>query len=109
VVVKKFYKPCSIKTNLIIFIDSHKAGSPTDPTVFWVHLKPREIASQFYEQYQQKISNGTVKRLLKELGYSYRKMSKTLATGIYAKRDEQFKLIMATIFAMSLKNPIIRL
>lgn len=89
------------------FIDSHKAGSPTDPTVFWIHLKPREVSSQFYEQYQQKVSNGTVKRLLKELGYSYRKMSKTLATGIYLKRDEQFKIIMTIIFAMSLKNPII--
>jgi Rhodopirellula transposase DDE domain len=107
VVAKKFYQPCPIKTNLIGFIDSHKAGSPTDPTVFWIHLKPREISSQFFEQYQQKVSNGTVKRLLKELGYSYRKMSKTLATGIYLQRDEQFKLIMAIIFAMSLKNPII--
>lgn len=106
-VAKKFHKPCLIKTNLIAFIDSHKAGSPTDPTVFWIHLKPREVSSQFYEQYQQKISNGTVKRLLKELGYSYRKMSKTLATGIYVKRDEQFKLIMNMIFAMNLKSPII--
>jgi len=107
VVAKKFYEPCLIKTNLIAFIDNHKAGSPTDPNVFWIHLKPREVAIQFYEQYQQKVSNGTVKRLLKELGYSYRKMSKTLATGIYAKRDEQFKIIMYVIFAMSLKSPII--
>ena len=107
VVGKKFYQPCPIKTNLIAFIDNHKAGSPTDPLVFWVHLKPREIASQFYEQYQVKVSNGTIKRLLKELGYSYRKMSKTLATGIYAKRDEQFKIIMNIIFAMSIESPII--
>ena len=106
-VVKKFWKLCPIKTNLIAFIDNHKAGSPTEPLVFWIHLKPREIASQFYEQYQEKVSNGTVKRLLKELGYSYRKMSKTLATGIYAKRDEQFKIIMNIIFAMGLKSPII--
>jgi Rhodopirellula transposase DDE domain len=107
VVAKKFCNPCPIKTNLIAFIDSHKAGSPTDPNVFWIHLKPREIASQFYEKYQQKVSHGTVKRLLKELGYSYRKMSKTLATGIYAKRDEQFNIIMSIIFAMSLKSPVI--
>jgi hypothetical protein len=65
------------------------------------------VSTQFYEQYQHKVSNGTVKRLLKELGYSYRKMSKTLATGIYIKRDEQFKLIMNIIFAMNLKSPII--
>jgi hypothetical protein len=107
VVAKKFYEPSPIKTNLIDFIDNHKAGSPTAPLVFWVHLKPREIATQFYEQYHEKVSHGTVKRLLKELGYSYRKMSKTLATGIYAQRDEQFKIIMTIIFAMSLKSPII--
>jgi hypothetical protein len=107
VVAKKFHQPNPIKTKLIAFIDNHKAGSPTDPTIFWIHLKPREIASQFYGQYQEKVSHGTVKRLLKELGYSYRKMSKTLATGIYAKRDEQFKIIMNIIFAMSLKSPII--
>jgi hypothetical protein len=104
---KKFCNPCPIKTNLITFIDSHKAGSPTNPNVFWIHLKPREIASQFYEKYQQRVSHCTVKRLLKELGYSYRKMSKTLATGIYAKRDEQFNIIMSIIFAMSLKSPVI--
>jgi hypothetical protein len=75
--------------------------------VFWVHLKPREIATQFYEQYHEKVSHGTVKRLLKELGYFFRKMSKTLATGIYAQRDEQFKIIMTIIFAMSLESPII--
>ena len=107
VVAKKFYEPCELKSKLIVFIDKHKAGSPTDPLVFWIHLKPREIASQFYEQTQHIVSNGTVKRLLKELGYSYRKMSKTLATGIYAKRDEQFKIIMNIILAMSLKSPII--
>lgn len=88
VVANFLYEPYLTKTNLIDFIDSHKAGSPTDPTVFWIHLKPREVSSQFYEQYQKKVSNGRVKRLLKELGYSYRKMSKTLATGIYLKRDE---------------------
>ena len=92
---------------MIAFIDSHKAGSPTDPLVFWIHLKPREIASQFYEQYQQRVSHGIVKRLLKELGYSYRKMSKTIATGTYAKRDQQFNVIMNLIFVMSLKSPII--
>ena len=88
-------------------IDSFKAGSPTNPLVFWIHLKPREIANKFHEQYQEKVSNGAVKRLLKELGYSYRKMSKTLATGIYAKRDEQFEIIMTIIFAMGLKSPVI--
>jgi Rhodopirellula transposase DDE domain len=44
---------------------------------------------------------------LKELGYRYRKMVKTLATGTYAKRDAQFHIIMTIIFAMSLRSPVI--
>ena len=26
---------------LLDFIDSQKAGSPTNPKVFWIHLKPK--------------------------------------------------------------------
>lgn len=92
---------------MISFIERHKAGSPTDPTVFWIHLRPKEIAKLFFEQHQESISHGSIKRLLKELGYSYRKLSKQLATGQYAKRDEQFKIIMDLILIMSLKSPII--
>ena len=72
-------------------------------------IKPREIASQFYEQSQHIVSNGTVKRLLKELGYSYRRMSKTLATGIYAQKDHQFRIITNIILAMSLQSHKYRL
>ena len=104
---KKFCLLCDVKSKLIAFIDRHKAGSPTDPLVFWIHLKPREIARQFFEMHQEKVSHGTVKRLLKELGYSYRKMSKTTATGVSPHRDQQFNIITNLILAMSLKSPII--
>jgi len=92
---------------LIGFIHIYRAGSPTDPNLFWIHLKPKEIATLFFEKHQQKVSHGCVKRLLAELGYSYRKLSKQLATGIYAKRNEQFAIITQLILAMSPKSPII--
>lgn len=89
------------------FIESHKAGSPTDPTVFWIHLKPKEIANRFFDKHQERVSNGSVKRLLVELGYCYRKLSKQLATGTYYQRDEQFKIITELILVMGLQSPII--
>jgi hypothetical protein len=45
--------------------------------------------------------------LLKELGYGYRKQNKQLATGIYANRDEQFKIICSLVLVMSLKSPVL--
>jgi hypothetical protein len=107
VVVKKIWKNKSLKNLLVSFIETHKAGSPTDPKVFWIHLKPKEIACLFFEKHQEIVSNGSVKRLLAELGYSYRKASKQLATGIYAKRDEQFKIITELVLAMSPESPVI--
>lgn len=73
-------------------IESIKAGSPTDSSVYWVSLKPYSIVKLFEEQHHIKISNGLVKRLLKELGYGYRKQTKQLALGSYAYRNEQFKI-----------------
>ena len=49
------------------FIDRHKAGSPTDSTVFWIHLKPREIAERFESGSSHKVSNGLVKRVLRDV------------------------------------------
>ena len=66
----------------------HKAGSPTDSTLFWVSLKPSKLAVLFFEKHQISVSNMMVKRVLKILGFKYRKHSKQLATGSYARRDE---------------------
>jgi hypothetical protein len=85
----------------------HKAGSPTDTTLFWVSLKPSRIAALFFEKHQIAVSNMIVKRVLKQLGYKYRKHSKQLATGNYARRDEQFNIICSMVLIMSLKSPII--
>ena len=89
------------------FIERHKAGSPTDETVYWIHLKPREIAAAFASESGHKVSHGFVKRVLQSLGYKYRKLRKDLATGTYAQRDEQFKIIFRLIGLMSLKTPVL--
>lgn len=48
-----------------------------------------------------------IKRLLKELGYYYRKQSKQLATGSYARRDEQFRIICSMVLVMGLRSPVL--
>ena len=104
---KKTISHPEIKILLIALIEEHKAGSPTDETIYWICLKPCAIAKLFFEQHQLKVTNGMVKGLLRELGYSYRKQSKQLATGSYAQRDEQFKIICSLILMMSLNSPIL--
>ena len=92
---------------LSALIDRHKAGSPTDPTVFWIHLKPKEIAACLAAETSFRVSHGFVKRVLREKGFKYRKLNKTLATGEYAQRDKQFKIIFELVAIMSLETPII--
>ena len=48
-----------------------------------------------------------VKRLLKELGYGYRKQSKQVPTGKYALRNEQFNIICSLVLAMSVNSPVL--
>jgi Rhodopirellula transposase DDE domain len=107
VVEKKTAKYPEINQLLTALIESHKAGSPTDDKVYWISLKPCSIAKLFAQQHQIKISNGLVKRMLKELGYSYRKQSKQLATGSYEHRDAQFQIICSLVLIMSLKSPVL--
>jgi transposase len=104
---KKTVSHPEIKELLTALIEQHKAGSPTDETIYWISLKPCAIAKLFFEQHQLKVSNGLVKRLLRELGYNYRKQSKQLATGSYAQRDEQFKIICSLILIMNIDSPVL--
>ena len=92
---------------LIDFIEQHKAGSPTDSTIFWIHLKPKEIASKFETIHGIKISHRTIKRQLFAMNYKYRKLSKQLAIGHYEDRDKQFQIIFTLVTIMSLETPII--
>jgi hypothetical protein len=92
---------------LTALIESHKAGSPTESGVYWVSLKPYAIVKLFEDQHHIKVSNGLVKRLLKELGYGYRKQTKQVALGSYANRDKQFKIICTLVLLMSLDSPVV--
>lgn len=100
-------KKTTDKNLLTDFIESYKAGSPTDASVYWISLKPSAIARLFQQKHKIKVSNGYVKRLLEELGYRYRKHSKQLATGNYARRDEQFHIICSLVLVMSLDSPVL--
>jgi hypothetical protein len=93
VAAKKNCQDLDLRPQLIAFIERFKAGSPTESTVFWVNKKPKELAKLYNDEYQSSISNGWFKRLLKDLGYGYRKQSKQLATGTYNQRNEQFAII----------------
>jgi hypothetical protein len=104
---KKTAQHPELKQLLIAFIERHKAGSPTDSTVYWISLKPCAIAQLFEQQHQIKVSNGLVKRLLKGLGYGYRKQSKQLATGSYAHRNTQFEIICNLVLIMSCESPVV--
>ena len=92
---------------LISLIERHKAGSPTDPDIYWIHYKPRELVDLLEKETSFKVSAGFVKRVLKTQGYKYRKMSKSLAIGTYDRRDEQFKIIFNLVAIMALDTPII--
>lgn len=88
-------------------IEAHKAGSPTDSSIYWIHLKPREIAERFAQNHGHKVSNGFVKRLLKTMGYRYRKQSKTLAIGHSEHRESQFNIICNLVAMRCLDCPVI--
>src|SRR4051812_39144073 len=110
---KKTVKHPELTALLSAFIETLKAGSPTDPELYWISVKPREVAhlstgSCGFEQHHQiRVSHGFVKRVLKELGYAYRKPSKQLATGSYARRNEQLQIICSIVLIMSLQSPVV--
>jgi len=104
---KKTVKYPEIVELLTALLEKHKAGSPTEDNVYWVSVKPWQLAELFYEEHQIKVSHGLVKRLLKDLGYGYRKQSKQLSTGDYGRRDEQFRIICSLVLVMSLESPVL--
>ena len=104
---KNFVQHPEVEQLLTAFIEKHKAGSPTDASVYWIHWRPSEIAHHFWEAHQYKVSHGLVKRQLRQMGFGYRKMSKCLPTGSDARRDEQFKIIFTLVAIMSQNSPIV--
>lgn len=88
-------------------INQYRAGSPTHPGLYWIHLKPKEIAALYFDQYGIRFSNGFIKRELLALGYKHRKIRKTLATGSYENRDAQFEIIFHLVLIMCVKSPVL--
>jgi len=74
-------------------VETHTAGSPVDPGQLWTNRSPSALADELFEQ-GYAIDRKTVQRILKvDLGLSRRQMSKTLAMGESADRDEQFRIL----------------
>jgi len=97
----------SLESLLTALIESLRAGSPTNEKIYWVSLRPWQIAERFYQQHGIRISHGVVKRRLKALGYAYRKQQKQLVTGSYERRNEQFEIICSLVLLMSLQTPVL--
>lgn len=106
-VVLFFVKFEVIQSLLIDWINRHKAGSPTDPTVYWIHFRPVEIARLFKEETGHVLSHRSIKKQLREMDFKYRKMSKDLPTGQYEQRNLQFQIIWQIILATTYQTPII--
>ncbi len=96
-----------MQTQLHALIDEYKAGSPTDPTLYWIHLKPKDLTALYLAKYETPISHSFIKRELRSLGYKYRKIRKNLSTGTCADRDAQFNIIFNLVAIMSLKSPVL--
>lgn len=88
-------------------VEQETAGSPTDPSLKWTHLSPREVARRYEERHKETVSHGTVKRLLRAEGYRKRRPSKQLSTGKSPHREEQFKVLiyLTGLFALMRHNP----
>jgi Rhodopirellula transposase DDE domain len=83
------------------------AGSPTQVGLLWTHLRPFEIAAKLWQHYGHQVSHSWVKRMLLKHGYCRRKQTKCLATGTYAGRDIQFKVLFGLVALVSLRNPVV--
>lgn len=90
-------------------IEKYKAGSPTNPKVYFIFLTPNELSRCFKEKYKISLGPLLIRRELRRLGYKYRKLRKTLATGKFEDRDLQFKNIFELVSGMSLQTPILSL
>ena len=90
-------------------MEQNTAGSPTDETVKWTHLRPCEIVRHLEKTYQVAVAAKCVKRILHAEGYRKRKPAKNLATGVSPDRHEQFRIIsfLLALFLPMQENPII--
>jgi Rhodopirellula transposase DDE domain len=90
-------------------VEQETAGSPTDESIKWTHLRPRDIVLHLQKSSQIEVSCGVIKRILFSHGYRKRKPAKNIETGKSPDRSEQFKIIkfLTTLFMQMPENPII--
>ncbi len=91
------------------YVEQHTAGSPTDETLRWTHLRACDIVLHLQANYQVEVGTSCVKRVLYAEGYRKRKPAKTTATGSSPDRSEQFRIIsfLLALFMLMAENPII--
>ena len=94
---------------ILEYVEQNTAGSPTDETIKWTHLRHCDIARYVQKSYQEEVGTECIKRILYENGYRKRKPAKTLATGESPDRSEQFRIIgfLIALFMLMEANPII--
>jgi hypothetical protein len=94
---------------ILEYVEQNTAGSPTDETVKWTHLRVCDIALHLQVNYQAAVETTCIKRILHAEGYRKRKPAKTAATGESPDRSEQFRIIsfLLALFMTMAENPII--
>jgi hypothetical protein len=98
-----------LTTWILEYVDQNTAGSPTDETVKWTHLRCCDIALYLEKTFQEEVGTDCIKRILYENGYRKRKPAKQKATGESPHRSEQFQIIsvLMGLFMMTDENPMI--
>ena len=94
---------------ILEYVEQNTAGSPTDETIKWTHVRHCDIALHLQKTYQEEVGTECIKRILYENGYRKRKPAKTIATGKSPDRSEQFRIIsfLMALFMLMTENPII--
>jgi transposase len=94
---------------ILEYVEQNTAGSPTDETIKWTHLRYCDIVLYLQATYQVEVETDCVKRILDAEGYRKRKPAKTKATGSSPDRSEQFRIIsfLLALFMVMEENPII--
>ncbi len=74
---------------ILEYVEQNTAGSPTDETIKWTHIRHCDIALHLQKTYQEEVGTECIKRILYGNGYRKRKPAKTIATGESPHRNEQ--------------------
>ncbi len=77
-------------------LEVHGAGSPTEESVRWTHLKPMRVADELFHRGYE-VCRNTAAALLERAGFRRRSLCKALITGHVdpQERDRQFRHIDA--------------